>query len=102
MFATKYQRFLWEFLEEGSIIAIYITAPFIIVEQFSSGKVMSLLETTAITCVSGQITAVGGLESLCPLISVFTHPLPTRDFLRRYSSWLRGTRSPPHVLIKTG
>jgi hypothetical protein len=31
-------------------------------EQFSSGKVMSLLDTIAVTCVSDQMTTIGGLE----------------------------------------
>jgi hypothetical protein len=97
MTTTKYRRFLWGFLEKCSIVAIYITAPFIMMEQLSSGKVISLLETLAITCVSG-LTAIGGLESpsgLRPLISVSTHPLPARDFLRRFSSGY--TEKDPHL-----
>ena len=50
-------------------------------EQFSSGKVMSLMDTIAVTCVSGQPRLVDW-RALCPLISVFAHRLPARDFPR--------------------
>jgi hypothetical protein len=65
MTTTKYRRFLWQFLEECSTVtvAIYMTAPFIIVEQLSTGKVRSALEIIPVTCVNGQITAIDGLES---------------------------------------
>jgi hypothetical protein len=71
-------------------------------EQLSSGKVMSLLETMAVTCVSGQTTATGleDRKALYPLISAFAHPLiHARYFPRRNLSRLRRKRSflAPHL-----
>ncbi len=76
MTIAKYRRFLWQFLKECSTVtvAIYMTAPFITVEQLSSGKVMSAPEIIPVTCVNGQITAIDGLQS--PLPSYLGFPSP--------------------------
>jgi hypothetical protein len=80
MIATKYRRFLWEFLEECSIVAMYNSPFFIIMEQFSSEKVMSLLETIAVTCVSA---AIGELESPLPSYLGVHSPITRTGFTQK-------------------
>jgi hypothetical protein len=52
-------------------------------DQFSSGKVMSLLETIAVTCVSGQITVIGGLESPLPSYLSVHSPITCTGFSQK-------------------
>ena len=77
MIATKYRRFLW--IPRGMFYRR--NGPFfIIMEQFSSGKVMSLLETIAVTCVSA---AIGGLESPLPSYLGVHSPITCTGFTQK-------------------
>jgi hypothetical protein len=59
---------------------IYNGPFFIIMEQFSSGKIMSLLETISVTCVSA---AIGGLESPLPSYLSVHSPITCTGFSQK-------------------
>jgi hypothetical protein len=61
-------------------------------KQFFSGKVMSLLDTTAVTCVSGQMTAIGGLESPLPSYISVRPPITCTGDSQKKLEWLRRKR----------
>lgn len=59
---------------------IYNGPSFIIMEQFSSGKVMSLLETIVVTCVNA---AIGGLENPLPSYLSVHSPITCTGFSQK-------------------